>query len=98
MAELAEACRKGPLGTPVVKWLEALGENVSPESATNLNSAKHKRARTWDDGTGTKREFNLHLKPTTATSPDRCVRLYFHLDNDKGRVMIGWIGRHLPEA
>lgn len=98
LAELARAARSGPLGKTVVKWLEDQGEDASIESTTVLNSTKHMRARTWDDGTGTRRQFNLHLKPMNATAPDRCARIYFHPDPENGRVLIGWIGRHPPEA
>ncbi len=97
LAELARAYQTGQLGKTVVKWLEDQGEDASTESTTILNSAKQMRARTWDDGTGTRREFNLHLKPMNATAPDRCARIYFHPDPENGRVLIGWIGRHPPE-
>jgi hypothetical protein len=52
------------------------------------------RARTWDDGTGRRRQFELHLKPAEGTSPDRCVRIYFEYDDASGRSIIAWVGRH----
>ncbi len=52
------------------------------------------KARTWDDGAGARREFELHLKPAEGTSPDRCVRIYFDYDETAQRAVVGWIGRH----
>jgi hypothetical protein len=94
LAELTEARRKGPLGTTAIKWLEAKGVIASGESETIRNSAKERQARTWDDGAGAKRYFELHLKPSEATSPDRCVRIYFEYDEKRAKAVIGWVGKH----
>jgi hypothetical protein len=96
LAALASALREGDLGASVVDWLKRnSGVNASGESETIRNSPKAQRARTWDDGEGCKRAFNLHLKPAEGTSPDRCVRIYFDYEVDRGLVMVGWVGRHL---
>jgi hypothetical protein len=67
--------------------------NASGESETVKNSASERRKRTWHDGTAA-REFDLHLKPTDATHPDRCVRIYFDYDEERELGVIGWVGRH----
>jgi hypothetical protein len=94
LSDLTEARRRGALGTTTIKWLEARGAIALGESETVRKSATERQARTWDDGTGVKRVFDLHLKPNEATSPDRCVRIYFEIDGSGGKTIIGWVGRH----
>ncbi|MBI4601332.1 MAG: hypothetical protein HY721_05145 [Planctomycetes bacterium] len=93
LARLAAARRQGALGTTQLKWLEGQGVVSSAESETVRNSKKEQRKRTWHDGRG-QREFDHHLKPADATSPDRCVRIYFHWDEESRRVIVGWVGGH----
>lgn len=93
LAELAEARRAGSLGTSVVDWLNARGVTASNESETTRNSTSERRQRTWDSGSGA-RFFDLHLKPTDATHPDRCVRIYFDYDDVQRCVVVAWVGRH----
>jgi len=93
LADMVTARRRGPLGTTAVKWLQDRGVNASGESETVKNSASERRKRTWHDGT-TAREFDLHLKPTDATHPDRCVRIYFDYDEERQLGVVGWVGRH----
>jgi hypothetical protein len=92
LADLAAALRRGPLGATKVKWLEDRGFHVSGESDTILHNKAEMKLRTWHDGKE-HREFELHMKPSDATSPDRCVRIYFDWDVNTGRVAVGWIGR-----
>ncbi|HXE80089.1 MAG TPA: hypothetical protein VNK41_05015 [Vicinamibacterales bacterium] len=94
LSEMTKARRKGPLGRSPLQWLAERGVSASGESYTIRNSADEMRARTWDDGTGRRREFELHLKPAEGTSPDRCVRIYFDYDDASGRSIVAWIGRH----
>ena len=96
LAELARAKRDGALGTRTVKWLESRGVVGSIESDTVRRSPKDRAARTWDDGNSGKRAFDLHLKPSDATSPDRCVRIYCEYDQASQKVIVGWVGPH-PE-
>jgi len=93
LAEMVRARRKGTLGTTATKWLMDRGVIVSGESLTIKNSADEQRRRTWHDGAG-RRAFDLHLKPTDATHPDRCVRIYFEYDEKQGKALVGWVGRH----
>jgi hypothetical protein len=92
LADLAETLQKGPLGATIVQWLKDRGFHVSGESETIKNSRAEMKQRTWHDGRR-RREFDLHLKPTDATSPDRCVRIYFDWNADEKKVVVGWLGR-----
>ena len=94
LAEFTEAKRKGSLGTTAINWLEDKGVTASGESDTIRNSPKERQVRTWDDGSGERRLFDLHLKPSDATSPDRCVRIYFEYDDQICKMIIGWVGAH----
>lgn len=94
LAEMAQARRKGPLGTSPVKWLTDQGVSASGETEQVRTSPDKMRARTWDDGLGRRRQFELHLKPAEGTSPDRCVRIYFDYDEESGRALVAWVGRH----
>lgn len=94
LAEMTAARRKGPLGTSMILWLANRGVSGSGESLTIRNSPQEMRVRTWDDGAGGRREFELHLKPAEGTSPDRCVRIYFDYDETSQKTIVGWVGRH----
>lgn len=50
--------------------------------------------RTWDDGSGQRRQFEKHLKPNESTSPGRCVRIYYDYDETLKKTIVAWIGRH----
>lgn len=94
LAELTEARREGPLGQDAIKWLNGKNVEASGESETVKNSGQERRKRTWDDGNGRPRFFEHHLKPSTATSGDKCVRIYFDFDEPTGRTVVGWVGQH----
>ena len=86
----------GSLGTTMHRWLHDQGTEVSGESPTIRNSSAQMAKRTWDNGSGTRREFESHLKPSDSTSPDRCARIYFDYDNISCETIVAWVGRH-PE-
>lgn len=88
------ARRKGDLGTTAVKWLQDRGAIASPESSYHRSSPSEQQARTWDYGNGERHTFDLHLKPSDATAPDRCVRIYFEYDETRQKTVVGWVGRH----
>ncbi len=93
LARMSEERRAGPLGTSMVAWFGRENINASQESETTVNSAAARARRTFHDGRGT-RFFEWHLKPNEATSPDRCVRIYFDWSEDTRQVVVGWVGRH----
>jgi hypothetical protein len=94
LSELTEARRKGSLGTMPIMWLEERGVSASGESETVRRSTTEMQNRTWDDGSGQRKTFEMHLKPNEGTSPDRCVRIYFDYDEQRGKTVVGWVGRH----
>jgi hypothetical protein len=82
----------------LVKMLNAHGLICSPD-----REDYHKyrcKERTFDDGTGEYKFFNIHLKPSTHDDIDQSdknsltVRIYLKWDSS-GKVMrVGWIGGH----
>lgn len=94
LAEMTQQ-RRGPgLGKDMLVWLREQGLKASGESETVLNSPSEMQRRTWDDGTGGRRRFAQHLKPSEGTSPDRCVRIYFEYVEGLRKTVVGWVGRH----
>ncbi len=96
LAVAAEARKKGTLGTSMIQWLrEKVGsQRASGEGETTKKCKAEMRKRTWDWGNGETFKFELHLKPSDGTSPDRCVRIYFDWCEKRKKIIIGWIGRH----
>ncbi|MEX0715073.1 MAG: hypothetical protein WD066_00730 [Planctomycetaceae bacterium] len=94
LGEFTRTRRQGSLGTTTIKWLQDRGAIASAESETVRNSPKEQEARTWDDGDGESRAFDLHLKPSDGTAPDRCVRIYFAYNEARRKTVVGWVGRH----
>jgi hypothetical protein len=94
LARLAQARKAGSLGTDMVQWLKAQGVSASGESEMVRKSKDAQRKRTVDCGDGTRRVFLLHLKPNEATSPDKCVRIYFDWSDSRKKIVVGWVGPH----
>lgn len=94
LVELVQVRRVGPLGNAMVPWLTQRGIAASGESETVRNNKSEMLKRQWHDGRQP-RQFDLHLKPSEATSPDRCVRIYFDWDDASAKIVVGWVGRHL---
>ncbi len=93
LAALTAARNRGSLGASAVKWLNEHGAICSGESETVRNSPREQGLRTWGDGHGGRKCYDLHLKPNEATSPDRCVRIYFDYDEGTRKHVVGWVGR-----
>jgi hypothetical protein len=93
LASLIDARREGPLGDTMIQWLKNHGAAASNESDTVQNNRGEMQRRTWHDGRG-QRKFEMHLKPAEATSPNRCVRIYFDWDDASAKAVVGWVGRH----
>jgi len=60
---------------------------------------KNKKYREYDNGSGNKEEFKIHLKPNTYDpvppgKTDRTVRIYLKWEEIQKKVIIGWIGCH----
>jgi hypothetical protein len=89
LSDLASTLQEGPLGKDVIGWLKERGYPASGESQT----IKNRGGRSWPVE-GVAEDFEQHLKPNESTSPDRCVRIYFKWDDSRGKVVVGWVGRH----
>lgn len=94
LAEMTRARRDGGLGKDPLGWLRDHGIPCSGESQFVESNAAARAARTWGDGRGGSRYFDLHLKPAEGTHPDRCVRIYFDYDESTRVTVIGHVGRH----
>ncbi len=94
LAELARLRRKGPLGRSIIEWLANRAIAASSESTILEGTKSERQKRTWDDGNDNKRFFTLHLKPNENTGPDLCVRIYFDYDEERQKIIVGWVGRH----
>jgi hypothetical protein len=90
---LAEELADGPLGISIVQWLKQRNFETSTESDTIKNSKREMAKRTWKGPNGPM-EFDLHMKPKEGVSPDKCVRIYFEVEQNDGRIVVGWVGRH----
>lgn len=90
---LCHATKSGSLGMSRVQWLNSKNCPTSGEPDTVRNCKSDRTKRTWNDGKGP-RHFDLHTKPNEATSPDKCVRIYFDIDEETNKIIVGWIGRH----
>ena len=95
IAEMTELRLAGGLQTDPVSWFKSNGVDASDESKSTLNRRSARAARTWNDGDRS-RTFRYHLKPSSHTNPDRCVRIYFEFIEERKLTTIGWIGRHPP--
>lgn len=94
LGEFTRARRDGTLGKGTIKWLQERGVTASAESETVRKSREEQQARTWDYGNGERKTFDMHLKPSDATAPDRCVRMYFEYDETRQVTVVAWVGRH----
>lgn len=94
LADMTRARRNGGLGKDPLGWLRDQGIPCSGESQLVENNSVERSRRTWGDGGGGKRYFDLHLKPAEGTSPDRCVRIYFDYDEKSRATVVAHIGRH----
>lgn len=93
LAEMTTEMSSGSIGTSAIDWLRQRGVDASTESETIKSSAVEMQKRIWHDGTSD-RQFHFHLKPTDATSPDRCVRIYYEYEPQIEKIIVGWVGRH----
>ncbi|MEM5583361.1 hypothetical protein WNZ15_12920 [Roseibium sp. AS2] len=81
-----ELQEKGSLGNTVVNWMKDKNVDCSGESETKKASGLFQFSVA-----GQSRDFELHLKVSNATSPDRCIRIYFTNQSTSPFVLIGCI-------
>ncbi|HWL64255.1 MAG TPA: hypothetical protein VNQ32_15775 [Steroidobacteraceae bacterium] len=94
LADMTRARRNGGLGKDPLGWLRDQGVPCSGEGEFVNGNPAEKTRRTWRDGAGGRRYFDLHLKPAEGTSPDRCVRIYFGYDETARTTVVAHVGRH----
>jgi hypothetical protein len=92
LAKMSAALAAGPLGNNYGSWLEREGVAASGENALTMSNKQEKQRRTWHDG-HSRRVFEWHTKPSDATSPGRCVRIYFDWDATAKKVVVAYVGR-----
>ncbi len=92
LAGLAAYCDltvgQGSDALPLNNWLNEQNIDASPLVAGMPRPVYH------DPIHDRRVEFEMHTKPNSHTSPDRCVRIYYRYDPDRNMVAVGWIGRH----
>ncbi|MFI9253602.1 hypothetical protein [Streptomyces sp. NPDC053069] len=98
LLDVAEAGRRwstNTLGKPFGEYFGGLGYGYSA-----LNPAAHARKTRrhyevkYKDGTVL---LEAHLKVDEATSRDQCLRIYWYIDEDERVLVVGHVGRHLPD-
>ena len=70
-------------------------EYAAKESETVMASKAMRRQRTFDYD-GTQVEMYRHLKIGVDDDPTRTIRVHFHWDSDRKKIVIGYCGEHLP--
>jgi hypothetical protein len=93
VAEVTKLMRQGPLNKTLIQWFQTENIEASPESYSTQNDRKKYDQRKFPVG-GEFLQFDTHLKPADATSPNRCVRIYFDWSKGQEKMVIGWIGKH----
>lgn len=93
--EAAEAWQDGTLGPGFGAYFSDRGYEYSQKvTAAFAHRTKAQYQRSYDGRTVT---IGRHLKVDQATSPDQCLRVYWHADEQKHRLVVGHVGRHLPD-
>ena len=89
LSELAREykLKSGRLGKTIVQWLKDRNIECSNESETRRGAGLFSFPIS-----GTEFEFELHLKVTDGTAPDRCVRIYFRPSDDRSNIYVGFVG------
>ena len=82
-------------GDSVAKNVFTASEYAAQESEVVMSNKEYKRHRIFDIN-GRKIEMTRHLKIGVANDESRMIRVYFSLDSDAGKILIGHCGQHLP--
>ena len=70
-------------------------EYAAKESDTVMKNKAMRRQRMFDYG-GTQVEMFSHLKIGVEDDATRTIRVHFHWDGDRRKIVIGYCGEHLP--
>ena len=84
-------------GDSEARTVFANSEYAAKESKTVMANTAMSRQRTFDYD-GRQVEMFRHLKLGVADNVTRTIRVYFHWDGNRHKVVIGYCGKHLPVA
>lgn len=95
ISDAADAWQAGTLGPGFGQFFADRGYDFSQNNpAASDRRTKAQYVRTYN---GRKVSMEPHLKVDQATSPDQCLRVYWYRDDDGKLLVIGHVGRHLPD-
>lgn len=98
LLDVADAGRKwgdGTLGKPFGEFFANLGYGYSAKNpAVRDRRHKHHYEVKYKDNLVV---MEPHLKVDESTGPDQCLRIYWYLDESDKVIVIGHVGRHLPD-
>lgn len=95
VSEAADSWQAGTLGPGFGQYFADRGFEFSQS-----NPAAHDRrtrAHYQVAYNGERVSMEPHLKVDQVTSPDQCLRVYWYRDDNAGLLVIGHVGRHLPD-
>lgn len=96
LAVYARARRSGSLGTTPVEYFRQQGFDLAADITTETRSYHGAEYRfTYQDDFV---ECAAHLRFGSSYDPRECCRIYFTIDEQSGKVIIGHVGRHLTSA
>ncbi len=98
LLDVADAGRKwsdGTLGKPFGEFFADLGYGYSAKNpaARDRRHKRHYEVKYKDNPV----VMEPHLKVDESTGPDQCLRIYWYLDESDKVIVIGHVGRHLPD-
>jgi hypothetical protein len=93
--EGAAAWQSGALGPGFGAYFTERGYEYSQRNPAAL--ARRTRAAYQRRYAGETVTMQPHLKVDQASSPDQCLRVYWYVDEQRKRLVVGHVGRHLPD-
>lgn len=95
VADAAIAWNDGTLGQGFGSYFASRGyEFTQKNPSARARNTKSAYRRKYE---GTVVTMEPHLKVDQATSPDQCMRVYWYVDAAEHRLVVGHVGRHLPD-
>lgn len=95
MSDAAEAWQNGSLGAGFGSYFSERGYEYSQNNPSA--NARRTRAHYQRRYEGAVVTMEAHLKVDQSTSPDQCLRVYWYRDDANARLVVGHVGRHLPD-